>query len=180
MLINKSDPLCPRSHRNLRRCFCSGSCLLAALCSPPAFYSRVESWTMLSNFIRRNGKCKPGNKAIESRSRQKSFSASPSLPPSLVVDISDESLSMAAQGSPLVELNLLDSNEEWFPPELLRRRSYSSRSSPRRTQNTMMTQNGSTQETHASASPAPSLSRSEDVSSVSVYHILTASSRHLI
>ena len=135
---------------------------------------------MLSNFIRRNGKRK-GNKAIESRSHQNSFSASaPSLASPLVFDINEESLALAqSQSPPLAELNLLDSNEEWFPQELLRNRSCSPGSS-RHAQNAMVTQNNLTQENHANPSPAPSLNHSEDVSPVSVSRTLTASSRHLI
>ena len=133
---------------------------------------------MLSNFIRRNGKRK-GNKVIESRSHQNSFSASTSTFASpLVFDINEESLPLAAQSTPLVDLNLLDSNEEWFPQELLRRSC--SPGSSRCAQNATATQNNLTQEAYVNPSPAPSLNLPEGVSPVSVCHTLTTSSRHLI
>ena len=138
-----------------------------------------REWEMLFNFIRRNGKRK-GNKVIESRPHQNSFpSSASSVASPLVFDINEESVSLAAQSSPLVDLNLLDSNEEWFPQELLRSRSCSPGSS-RCGQNSTVTQNNLTQEAHADPSPAPSLNHSEDASPVSVCHTLTASSRHLI
>jgi hypothetical protein len=142
-------------------------------------FSRIESGSMLSNFIRRNGKRK-GNKVIEPCSHQNSLSASASsLASPLVFDINEESLSLAAQCTPLVELNLFDSNEEWFPQKLLRSRTCSPGPSGC-AQNATATENDLTQEAHANPSPAPSLDRSEDVSLVSVCHALTVSSRHLI
>lgn len=124
---------------------------------------------MLSNFIRRNGKRK-GNKVDESRSHQKSHSDSWSLASSLVLNINEESISQSAAQSPrrLVELNLSDSNEEWFPQEMLRSRSCSPGCSPRRAQNAAVTRNNSTQGTHADSSSVLSPSRSENMSSVSV------------
>lgn len=122
---------------------------------------------MLTNFIRRNGKRK-GNKVIETR-HQKSFSASDSsqVASPLVIDINDESLSLAAQSSPLVELSFPQSNEEWFPKELLRRsRSPESSFSPAR--NPTIAQISLTQEAQNSPSSPPSLSHSENIPSVSV------------
>ncbi|KAG8216163.1 hypothetical protein J3R82DRAFT_8169 [Butyriboletus roseoflavus] len=115
---------------------------------------------MLSNFIRRNGKRK-GNKANESRSHKKSSSASSSLASSSIFNIKEE---CPAPSSRLVELKLSNSNEEWFPQELLRSRSPSPGSSPLRAQNTPVTQNNLTQETHADSPPELSPSRSGNVS----------------
>ncbi|KAG6380329.1 hypothetical protein JVT61DRAFT_8439 [Boletus reticuloceps] len=116
---------------------------------------------MLYKFIGRNGK----RKATESRSHQKpSLASEQSLFASpLVFDINEESI--AAQSSPLVELNLSNSNEEWFPRELLRSRSCSPDRSPQRVQNATVTQNTLTQETRTNPSPVPSLSHSENSSS---------------
>ncbi|KAH0831290.1 hypothetical protein J3R83DRAFT_13927 [Lanmaoa asiatica] len=123
----------------------------------------MANGTMLSNFIRRNGKRK-GNKVNKPRSHRKSPSASPSLVPSVVFDINEESPSLsAAQNTRLMELNLSVSNEEWFPQELLRRRSRSPACSPHRVQNATAIQNDLTQETHADSSPALLPSHSDNV-----------------
>ncbi|KAF8452672.1 hypothetical protein L210DRAFT_3639154 [Boletus edulis BED1] len=116
---------------------------------------------MLYKFIGRNGK----RKATESRSHQKpSLASEQSLFASpLVFDINEESI--AAQSSPLVQLNLSNSNEEWFPQELLRSRTCSPDRSPQRVQNATVTQNTLTQETRTNPSPVPSLSHSENSAS---------------
>lgn len=123
----------------------------------------------LSSFIRRSGKRK-GNKVNESSSHQKTSSASSSLASSSVFNIKEESSVLSAtQSSRLVELNFSDANEEWFPQELLRSRTFSPGSSPfQRAQNTTVTQNNSTQETRAHSPPELSRSRSENVLPVSV------------
>ncbi|KAG9310218.1 hypothetical protein JVU11DRAFT_9863 [Chiua virens] len=122
---------------------------------------------MLSNFIRRNGKRK-GKKANESRfhSHQQSSSIfSPAVSPP-VFDIHEEfsvSSPIQSKGSLMVELDFSDSNEEWFPPELLRSRGCSPRSSVHRAQTCAAAQN-----THADSPAAASRSQSERVSSAGV------------
>ncbi|KAF8558606.1 hypothetical protein OG21DRAFT_1493826 [Imleria badia] len=118
---------------------------------------------MLSNFIRR----RKGNKGIEPRCHQKSFSASDSsqVVSPLVIDINDESPPLDAQNSSLVDITFSEHNEEWFPKELLRR-SRSPQSSSSRAQNATITPDNLTQETHTNPSPVPSLSHSENLSYV--------------